>query len=234
MRSPSRACGSTSPTAAELWLSRRCPTPRRRRAKKPASGRAAHRGRVVLTELGHEARPQLGRIAVQVIPAVDEGVREGAGKNQRPRSLRSCCREEDGGRAALARPEKHRASKPTASMTASISADRSSSVRTFGTGSDRPDPALSNSRTRQKLESRSKKATNSGTVQYSSMWLGERSGDDELDRSVPEHLIRQAQIAARCVRRFRHGMSVLRPGASPTGSDCVAPGRTTTPPFPPS
>ena len=61
--------------------------------------------------------------------------------------------------------------KPTASMTASISAARSSSVRTFGTGSDSPTPALSNSKIRQKLESRSKKATNSGMVQYSSMWL---------------------------------------------------------------
>ena len=56
-------------------------------------------------------------------------------------------------------------------MTASISAARSSSVRTCGIGSDSPTPALSNRRTRQNVESRSKKATNSGTVQHSSMWL---------------------------------------------------------------
>jgi len=62
-------------------------------------------------------------------------------------------------------------SKPAASMTASISAARSSSVGRCGTGSDSPAPALSNSRTRQNVASRSKKATNSGTVQYSSMWL---------------------------------------------------------------
>jgi hypothetical protein len=34
-------------------------------------------------------------------------------------------------------------------------------------------------------------------------------GEHELDRPVAEHLIRQAQIAAGCVRRFRHGLSVL-------------------------
>ena len=38
----------------------------------------------------------------------------------------------------------------------------------------------------------------------------ERPDEDELDRPVAEHLIRQAEIAARCVRRFRHGMSVLQ------------------------
>ena len=37
----------------------------------------------------------------------------------------------------------------------------------------------------------------------------ERRGDDELDGPVAEHLIRQAEIAAGCVRRFRHGVSVL-------------------------
>ncbi len=45
-----------------------------------------------------------------------------------------------------------------------------------------------------------------------------RPDEDKLDRPVAEHLIRQAQIAARCVRRFRHRMSVLRPGASRTVS----------------
>ena len=35
-----------------------------------------------------------------------------------------------------------------------------------------------------------------------------RPYEDELDRPVAEHLIRQAEIAARCVRRFRHTMSV--------------------------
>jgi hypothetical protein len=42
-----------------------------------------------------------------------------------------------------------------------------------------------------------------------------RPNEDKLDRPVAEHLIRQAQIAARCVRRFRHGMSVAMPGRQP-------------------
>ena len=41
-----------------------------------------------------------------------------------------------------------------------------------------------------------------------------RPDEDELDRPVTEHLIRQAQIAAGSVRRFRHGMSVLLPCAT--------------------
>ena len=68
-------------------------------------------------------------------------------------------------------PKRTAFSKPTASMTASISVARSSSVRTFGTGSDSPTPALSNRRTRQNVASCSMKASNSGMVQYSSMWL---------------------------------------------------------------
>jgi len=36
-----------------------------------------------------------------------------------------------------------------------------------------------------------------------------RPDEDELDRPVAEHLIRQAEIAALGVRRFRHGISVL-------------------------
>jgi hypothetical protein len=37
----------------------------------------------------------------------------------------------------------------------------------------------------------------------------ERRDDDQLDRPVADHLIRQAEIAAGCIRCFRHGMSVL-------------------------
>ena len=61
--------------------------------------------------------------------------------------------------------------KPAASMTASISAARSSSVRNFGTGSDSPTPALSNKRTRANVPSFSIRDPNSGMVQYSSTWL---------------------------------------------------------------
>jgi hypothetical protein len=93
-------------------------------------------------------------------------------------------------------PKRTAFSKPTASMTASISAARSSSVRTRGTGSDNPTPALSNSRTRQNVESCSKNALNSGRVQNNSIVADHRRNEDELDRPVAEHLIRQAQIAA--------------------------------------
>ncbi len=149
----------------------RTAAPRRARGAEPSlpAGELLHRGCVVLTQLRHEARPQLGRIAVKVVPPLETEVREAAGEDQRPRSLRSCCREHDGGRAALAATEDTALSKPATSMTASISAARSSSVRTCGTGSDNPTPALSNRRTRQNVESRSKKATNSGMAQYSSM-----------------------------------------------------------------
>ena len=56
-------------------------------------------------------------------------------------------------------------------MTASISAARSSSVRTRGTGSDSPTPALSNKRTCENVPSLSIREPNSGMVQYSSTWL---------------------------------------------------------------
>ena len=43
----------------------------------------------------------------------------------------------------------------------------------------------------------------------------ERAGEDELDRPVAEDLIRETEIAAGCVRRVRHGMSV--PSARKSG-----------------
>ena len=70
--------------------------------------------------------------------------------------------------------------KPTASMTASISAARSSSVRTCGTGSDSPTPALSNTTTRQNVDSRSMKASNSGMVKQLDV-ADERPGVHKLD-----------------------------------------------------
>jgi hypothetical protein len=69
------------------------------------------------------------------------------------------------------RPQRTAFRKPTASMTAWISPARSSSVRTFGTGSDSPTPALSNTTTRHKVESWSKTALNSGMARNSSTWL---------------------------------------------------------------
>ena len=120
------------------------------------------------------------------------------------------------------RPKRTAFPKPTASMTASISAARSSSVRTCGTGSDSPTPALSNTHD----------ATERGELVEERLEFGhgpeqldvadERPDEDELDRPVAEHLIRQAEIAARCVRRFRHGMSVVMPGATTPDFGAIA------------
>src|ERR1700759_4266589 len=103
-------------------------------------------------------------------------------------------------------PKRTALPKPTASMTASISVARSSTVR------DRvrqPDPGLV----------KRYDATEPGELVEEGLEFGdgpeqldvgdERPDEDQLDRSVAEHLIRQAQIAAGCVRRVRHGMSVL-------------------------
>ena len=162
------------PHRRQQSLGRLAAAPRRAGGAAPSlpAGELLHRGRVVLTQLAHEARPQLGRIAVQVVPpsAKPKYAKVPVRINARVRSGRVAAKKMEAGPPSL-RPKSTALSKPTASMTASISAARSSSVRTCGTGSDSPTPALSNRRTRQKLESRSKKATNSGTVQYSSMWL---------------------------------------------------------------
>src|SRR3954454_16479540 len=92
-------------------------------------------------------------------------------------------------------PKSAALSKPAASITASISAARSSSVRTFGTGSDNPTPALSNRMIRQKVPSLSMNAQNSGKDQYSSTWLAKDPLPDQFDGPVAEHLIGQAEVA---------------------------------------
>jgi hypothetical protein len=58
------------------------------------------------TQLAFDARPQLRRVALEVIPAVGGGIRRRTGEDQRPRSFRSRCGEQDGSRATLAHTEK--------------------------------------------------------------------------------------------------------------------------------
>src|SRR5271167_4787658 len=53
------------------------------------AGDLLRRWGVVLTQLGYEARPQLGRIAIHVVPPGVAEDRERTGEDQRPRSLRS-------------------------------------------------------------------------------------------------------------------------------------------------
>ena len=135
-------------------------------------------------------------------------------EDQRPRSLRACCREDHGGRTALTHTEKDGFSKADGVQDC---LDLGRSIIQRANLRDRvrqPDPGL--------IEHDD--ATEGGELLEEGLEFGlgppqldvadERPGDDELDRPVAEHLIRQAQIAARGVRRFRHRMSVLRPGAS--------------------
>jgi hypothetical protein len=58
-------------------------------------------------------------------------------------------------------------------------------------------------------------------VQNSSMWL--TSGPAKTSSTdVAEYLIRQAEIAAGCVRRFRHGIDHTDPDATNTDFGAVA------------
>jgi hypothetical protein len=159
-------------------------------------GELLRRGRVVVTQLGHEARPELGRIALEVVPPVEAEVREGAGEDQRPRSLRSCCREEDGDRAALATPEK----------------DRSFEADGVHDGLDLGRPIIQRANVRDRIRQpdaglvKQKDTTERGDpledgheFGHGPIQLdvaGERPGDDELDGPVAEYLIRDAEIAA--------------------------------------
>ena len=154
-------------------------------------------------------------------PAADE--RERAAEDQRPGSLRSCCREDDGGRAALAQTEDDGLSEADG-VHDGLDLGRSIIQRAnFRDRVRQPDPGL--------VEHED--ATERGELLEEGLEFGqgpeqldvadERPDDDELDRPVAEHLIRQAQIAARCVRRFRHRMSVLLSSATTPdfGRSCV-------------
>jgi hypothetical protein len=155
-----------------------------------------HRRRVVLTQLGKEARPHLGRVAVDIVPPGDDVVRGRAGEDQRPGSLRSCRREDDGGRAALAQGEEDGLSEAGG---VHDGLDLGRSIIQRANVRDRvrqPDPGL--------IEH--EHATERGELVEESLQIGlgtkqlhvadERRDDDQLDRPVAENLIRQAQIAA--------------------------------------
>jgi hypothetical protein len=82
-----------------------CPCRPDRAAEFLEAGDPLRRRRVVFTQLAYDARPQLRRVALEVIPAVGEGVRCCTGEDQRLGSFRSRRGEEDGGRAALTHTE---------------------------------------------------------------------------------------------------------------------------------
>ena len=172
---PGRADSATEFLHAGDLLSRRC---------------------VVLTQFGKSARPQLGRVAIEVVPAAAGQERERTVEDQRPRSLRSFCRKHDGLRAALAHTEEHGLSEADG-VHDGLDLGRSILEQTnFRDGVRQPDPSL--------VEQRD--ATERGELIEERLELGlgpeqldmadHRPDEDELDRPVAEHLIRQAQIAA--------------------------------------
>ena len=202
------------------------PLPHAERTARPNSWKRAScsvDGRVVLTQLGKEARPQLGRVAVHVVPPGEAEVREAAGKNQRPCSLRSCCREDDGGRATLAQTEDDGLSEADG-VHDGLDLGRSIIERAnFWHRVRQPDPGLVEQEDTTVRGELLEKGLELGQGPAQLDVAGERSSDDQLDGPVPEHLIRQAQIAAGCVQRFRHGMSVLPSSATTPdlGRSCV-------------
>ena len=160
------------------------------------AGDLLRRRRVVLTQLGYEARPKLGRVAVHVVPPVEAEERERAGEDQRPRSLRSFCREDHGGRAALAQTEDDGLSEADG---VHDGLDLGRSIIQRANLRDRvrqPDPGL--------VEQED--ATERGELLQEGLEFGhgpgqldvadERPREDELDGPVAEHLIREAEIAA--------------------------------------
>jgi hypothetical protein len=170
------------------------------------AGDLRSRRRVVLTSSGTRLA-RSSSIAVHVVPASVAEERERAGKDQRPRSLRRLPRG-DGGRARF----------PLTPMTTALSeADGVHDGLKLGRSIihranllDRvrqPDPALSNSR-RDRTWRAAQRGLDFRQVQNSSMWL---TNDPATTRSIgpSPNLIRQAEIAARCVRGVRHGMSVI-------------------------
>jgi hypothetical protein len=185
-----RADGSTALSAAPLPHAERAPRPNSCPVGELLCGRC-----VVLTQHARYAGPQLGRVAVEVVPS-HWGERERGGEDQRPRSPWSCCREQHGGRAALARTEKDglfEADGVHDGLDLGCSIIQRANLR------DRvrkPDPGL--------VEQDD--ATERGELLEEGLEFGhgpeqldmadERPREDELDRPVAEHLISQAEIAA--------------------------------------
>jgi hypothetical protein len=172
------------------------------------SGDLLHRRHIVFTQLGKVARPQLGRVAVESVPLA-RGEAERVVKDQRPRSLRPCCREHHGGRAGVAPTPKDGLSEADGIHDG---LDLGRSILQRANMRDRvrqPDPGL--------VEQQY--ATERGELVEERLEFGhgpeqldvadEPPREDVVDRPVAEHLIRQTEIAAGSVRRFRHGMSVL-------------------------
>ena len=184
-------------------------------------GDLLRRRRVVLTQFRNEACPQLGRVAIQVFP-LGCHERQRAAEDQRPGSLRSFCREDDGGRAALKQSEEDGVSEADG---VHDSLDLARSIIQHGYVRDRirqPDPSFVEHEDATERGELVEEGLVSGRGPPQLDMADERRDEDELDRPVAKHLIRQAEATARCVRRFRHGMSVLLSSSRPPTSGAVA------------
>jgi hypothetical protein len=172
----------------------RCPTPSGQRGRIPGRGRSVPRRGVVLTELG-EARSQLGRVAVEVVPPGCRK-RSRADEDQRPGSLRPCCGEDDGGRAGVSQGEEDGFSEADG-VHDGLDLGRSFIQRANLRDRVRqPDPGLV----------KQEHATERGQLIKEGLEFGPapeqldvgdyRPDEDQLDGPVAEYLIRQAEIAA--------------------------------------
>ena len=135
-------------------------------------------------------------------------------EDQRPRSLRSSCRQDNGGRATLAQSEEDGLFEANG---VHDGLDLGRSIIHRANLRDRvrqPDPGLVEHHDATEGAETLEERLEFGQRPKQLDVADERPDEDELNRPVAEHLIRQAQIAAGCVRRFRHRMSVRRPGAS--------------------
>jgi hypothetical protein len=169
------------------------------------AGELLNRRRVVLTQLGKEARTQLGRVAIHVVPTREAPIRNRPGKDQCPRSRRPCCREHHGDRSTVTQTGDDGLSEADR-IHHSLDLGRSILQRAnFWHRVRQPDPGLveqGNATERSELlNERLELGEGPGQLDVAD----ERPDDDQLDWPVAEDLIRQAQIAARGVRRFPHG-----------------------------
>ena len=160
-------------------------------------GELLSRRRVVLTQLGNEARPHFGR--VDVVPPGEAPIRDRAGKDQRPRSLRSRCCENNGRRSTLAHTEEGGFFEADG-VHDGLDLGRSIIQRAnFRHRVRQPDPGLIEQDDTTERGELIEKGLELGHGPAQLDVADHRPDKDQLDGPVAEHLIRQAEIAARCV-----------------------------------